>query len=100
MTKRDSKTLAYLSFWLSIIPYIYIALICLIAIVTNFSVGMLYSFLIFLPAWLLFPWLEILALGCGIKVVASNSQGRAYAFFGIALSTAYLVTAVVLLPKN
>ena len=99
MTKRDSKTLAYLSFWLSIIPYVYIALVCLIAIGTNFSGGMFYSFLIILPALILFPWIEMLALGLGINVVASSSKGRAYAFLGIALSTAYLITAVLLLKK-
>jgi hypothetical protein len=30
--------------------------------------------------------------GCGITVVVSNFKGVAYAFWGIALSSAYLIT--------
>ena len=98
MTKRDSKTFAYLSFWLSIVPFFWIALVYLVSMYVGYA-GMFFSFLIIMPAMIIFPWLEILALGFCINVVASSSKGRAYAFFGIALSTAYLVAAVLFL-KN
>ena len=92
MSNKDSKTVSYMSFLLAIVPVLYLFRVYLLFKDAMHGGGMVASFLLHIPAILIFSWVEVIACGLGIFAVLSNLQGRAYAFWGITLSSAYLMT--------
>ena len=92
MSNKESKTVSYMSFLLAIVPVLYLFPVYLLFKDAMHGGGMVASFLLHIPAILIFSWVEVIACGLGIFAVVSNLQGRTFAFWGITISSAYLIT--------